>query len=498
MGSSVAQSGVRLPHVLTVGFAGYGPLPDPAIIRERIGQYLADRRSAASRVVCGVCSLAGDAQPIFAESCIALDIPLRLLLPLPRDRFLQEFSGAEMQRMARILDHAASIEIAGSDESLDDGVYECTLQAVQLSQELLAVWDGSHAAGIANTADILNFASQMRRPVTWIHGQTGAVESLHHPDELDSNPEAELDFLNDLPEEGIVAASDGQSSIAALWLAKLDVNAAQVAPQVRKLAALPIILTALAAFFSATSQGRRSPGLWIAVGGTFGLAASVLPMLMKLGPRQALWVRIRTAAEISRSMGALWATPARYKIVGPEILPELSGMIRSLDLLKSQARQQDKPTLDQFKESYVRDRLLDQMNYFSRQSTQAATTSRKYRLVGKICTIGAILLSAWVFIGHTLMRINTGLTGKSWLTLVASALFQFATVAGALLIVKDSDRRQRRYMELHRALAGWESELRAFHTWPPVIEVVSKIERALLVELLEWRSLLQNRKMPRN
>lgn len=89
-------------------------------------------------------------------------------------------------------------------------------------------------------------------------------------------------------------------------------------------------------------------------------------------------------------------------------------------------------------------------------------------------------------------------SGKSWLPLVASALFQVATVAGALLVVNECERRERRYKEIHRSLADWEIELRAFHTWPPVIEVVSKIERALLVELLEWRSLLKNMKMPRN
>ena len=486
-----------MPHVLTVGFAGNGPLADPAIIRDRIDQYLADRRSAASRVVCGVCSLAGEAQPIFAESCIASGIPLRLLLPLPRDRFIEQYSGAEKHRIAQILDHAVSIEIAGSDESLHDGLYECALQAVQQSQELLAVWDGAQSAGLANTAGILDFANQIRRHVTWINSLDGSVQARHHTGDLDIAYD-EMDFLNNLSEEGTDPNPAANSSIAAVWLRKLDANAATVAPQVRKLAALPITLTALAAVMSASAQSRKSPGLWIAAGAVFGLAASVLPMLVKLGPRQALWVRIRTAAEVSRSIVALWATPARYKIVGPEILPELSGMVRSLDLLKSQAQQRKNASLDEFKDEYVRDRLLDQMNYFSRQSTQAATTARKYRLVGTICTISAILISGWVFVGHTLLKINTGLTGQAWLTLVASALFQFATVSGALLVVKDSDRRQRRYLELHRSLADWESELRAFHTWPPVIEVVSKIERALLVELLEWRSLLQNRKMPRN
>jgi hypothetical protein len=484
--------------VLVVGFAGDGRLANPVLIRERIDQYLADRRSSAARVVCGVCSLAGEAQPIFAESCIASSIPLRLMLPLPRARFLAEFDGAEQHRMGQILDHAVSIEIAGSDESLSDGLYECALQCVQQCQELLAVWDGTQSAGVAGTADILEFAKQTRRHATWIDSQSGMVQSCHHSGNLDKTSESEVDFLNDLSERGGADTVGAELSIAALWLAKLDANAARVAPEVRKLAALPIILTALAAFISASAQSRRSPGIWIAAGAVFGLAASMLPMLVRLGPRQALWVRIRTAAEVSRSMVALWATPARYKIVGPEILPELSGMVRSLDLLKSQAHRRNQSSLEEFKQTYARDRLLDQMNYFARQSTQAAKTAHQYRIVGKLCTIGAILISGWMFIGHTLLKINTGLTGQSWLSLVASALFQFATVAGALLIVKDCDRRQRRYLELHRALSDWESELRAFHTWPPVIEVVSKIERALLVELLEWRSLLQNRKMPRN
>jgi hypothetical protein len=66
------------------------------------------------------------------------------------------------------------------------------------------------------------------------------------------------------------------------------------------------------------------------------------------------------------------------------------------------------------------------------------------------------------------------------------------------VVVHDCDRRQRRYLELHRSLAEWERELRAVHTWPPALQVVDRVERALFVELLEWRSLLQNRKMPRS
>ncbi len=242
----------------------------------------------------------------------------------------------------------------------------------------------------------------------------------------------------------------------------------------------------------------HASGVWIAVGALLGLTAALLPAALKLGKRQALWVRIRTAAEVSRSVRALWNTPAPYEVVGPEILPELSGMILSLNFLKSKSAPMRDQRVDSFKSHYLEERLLDQKQYFMRQSTSAEEKGRRYRLISKICVIAAILLSLWTFGGRSLLKTSHALAGGSWLPLLASALFQMATIAGALLVVNDCDRRQRRYLEIHNSLANWEMELRAFHTWPPVIQVVNKIERALLVELLEWRSLLQNTKMPRD
>jgi hypothetical protein len=228
------------------------------------------------------------------------------------------------------------------------------------------------------------------------------------------------------------------------------------------------------------------------------MTAAVLPAVLKLAKRQSLWVRVRTAAEVTRSVLALWDTPIRYQVVGQEILPELSGMVRTLDLLKAQAVGVSRVGLGEFRERYVEARLLDQKRYFSKQSELSAEMGRRYRLFSKVCTVSAILLSVWMFGSRTLMKVSYQVSGGAWLSMVSSALFQLATVAGALLVVNECERRERRYQEIHLSLANWEVELRAFRTWPPVIEVVNKIERALLVELLEWRSLLQNMKMPRN
>ena len=47
---------------------------------------------------------------------------------------------------------------------------------------------------------------------------------------------------------------------------------------------------------------------------------------------------MRTAAEICRSCLALWPTPGLYEAVGPEVVPDLAGMLTSLNFLKMSDR----------------------------------------------------------------------------------------------------------------------------------------------------------------
>jgi hypothetical protein len=498
---------VRLPEVLAVGFTGHRKLTDEARCRKWIEDFLAQQKAKETRTLCGVSSVAAGGDLLFAESCLGLGIPLRVLLPLAREEFRKDFDEAAWARAEQVMRSAISVETVGSDADRKERYYECGLETVQQSQWLLALWNGQPAQGLGGTEEIVKFAQQMGRPVVWMQSETGALESYNRPEDdlkhaAQTRHDKELEFLNRLPWLGEGSTPVSPTELATAWLEKLDRNAVLVAPQVRRLAAFPILCTAVAAFLSAAAPRMHWPGLlsmpvWLAAGAILGLLASVLPAMLRLGRRQALWVRIRTAAEVSRAVLAQWHMPSRYLAAGPEILPELSGMLRSLDLLKSQAAPAEPLPVGEFVGEYLQKRLLDQKDYFQRQSAKAAVKAARYRLLSKVCIVTAISLTVGTFAAGFFVRPGT-VEEAAWVALISSALFQLATVAGALLVVHDCDRRQRRYVELHRSLAGWETELRALRTWPPVIQVVGRIERALLVELIEWRALLQNRKMPRN
>jgi hypothetical protein len=492
----VTEAAVRLPEVLALGFTGHRKLEHEVQCSAAVLTFL-EQQKQAGQAVYGVCSVATGADLLFSEGCLRLGVPLRVLLPMPLEIFRNDFAEADWARVEAVLRAAVSVEVTGQDASgmesdRNERYYECGLETVQQSQMLLAVWDGQPARGLGGTAEIVAFAREMGRRVVWIHSESGAVQEMPGRVVGSQEADAELAFLNALPDE--VGKGASAATPAEAWLAKLDGNATRVAPQVRRLAAVPIILTALAAFASGSAPKMRPIGPWLAAGGTLGVAAAVLPIVLGLNRRQALWARIRTAAEVSRSAVALWHTPGRYRVMGTEALPELAAMRRSLELLKAQS--DGVPTmLAAFRERYLATRLLDQKGYFLRQSRQAAAKARRYRLLSKVCAVVAVALTAWTLASDRMLR-HAG--NAWWLPLAASALFQVATVAGALVVVHDCDRRQRRYLELHRSLAEWERELRAVHTWPPALQVVERIERALFVELLEWRSLLQNRKMPRS
>jgi hypothetical protein len=494
------MSAIRLPSVLAIGFTGHRNLPDEIMCRTLICDFLREQKARRSSVVYGVSSAASGGDLIFAESCLELEIPLRILLPLPREEFRIDFDSATWMRVEQVMSKAVSVDVIEDRESRKEGYYACGIETVQQSECMIALWDGEQSKGVGGTQEIVDFATEMGKPVIWFHSVTGAIQirnqgALH---ELEEQHDPELEFLNGLPDEGATLLTDSPTELATAWLGKIDKSASRFAPQVRRLSSLPIVCTAAAAFFSGAGLRMPHADTWLAIGTGLGVAAAVLPMVLRLSRRQVLWARTRTAAEVCRSHLALWGAPTVDEPIGPEVVPELAEVLMSLKLLKASAGFRTPTSIRQFKERYRRERIADQIAYFDRHATRSANDARRYRMVSWICIGLAILIAGSLWVMG--MEFKSALTfpGQRWLSVSISAFFQIATISGALLIVHDCERRQRRYRELHDWLKDWDAEIAALRTWPTVLKVAARIERALLVELLEWKSLVRNVKMPRN
>jgi hypothetical protein len=352
---------------------------------------------------------------------------------------------------------------------------------------------------MGGTQEIVSFARKMGKPIIWFHSTTGTMQVFNEPvlQELQQLQDPELDFLNALPDAGVMLSTESSTELAMAWLQKIDRNASRLAPQVRSLSFIPIVYTAAAAFFSGAGLALPHPETWLAIGTILGITAAALPVALRLSQRQTRWARTRTATEVCRSVLTLWGAPVAEEVIEPEIVPELTGMLMSLNLLKALDGSRGRVSIDEFKECYRKERVSHQLEYFSRHAMQSAHDVRRYRVASWICTGVATLITAWLIVSRAEFKSAPLFLGQRWLTVAVSALFQLATIAGALLIVHDCERRQRRYRELHDWLKQWDTELDALRTWPAVLKVAGRIERALLAELLEWKSLARNLKMPR-
>jgi hypothetical protein len=496
---------IRLPAVLAIGFTGHRHLPDEPKCRELLCNFLAEKKAAMTGILYGVCSVAEGADLLFAESCVQLGIPLRVLLPFPKEDFLKDFDAATRARCELVMQSAISVEVTGDlafpepEGFPEQRYYECGIETVQRSQLIVALWDGGLPRGLGGTAEIVAFASAMGKPVVCFHSVTGDVQTFNRETDSGFGRDPELMFLNQLPDRGIPLPDNSSVSptiIAQAWFRKLDANASRMAPQVRRLASIPIVCTAAAALVSAVASRTASPGISLAIGAALGITAAALPAMLRLSKRQILWARTRTATEVCRSVLSLWDAPGMYRVIGPEVIPELADVLGSLNLLKSLCADVAVP-IEDFKTRYVGERVAHQIEYFSKHARESAREAKRFRVVAWCGSGIAIAISVWTFVGGTLLGIHNATSGKR-LAIAASFLFQISTVAGALLVVNDCDRRQRRYRELHDSLIVWDRELKALKTWPTVLQVAVRIEKALLVEIIEWKSLIRNRKMPRN
>ena len=488
------QPSIKLPYVLAIGFTGHRSLLDEAQSRDVIRKVLAEWKARVRGVIYGVSSAAAGGDLLFAETCIELDIPIRIFLPFPKEKFRDDFAEPSWNRAERVFANALSVEVLAASQKPEELYYECGIETVQQSQLLIALWDGGPGQGMGGTADMVYFAREQGRTVLWIHSDTGEVRYFNENENLLRDPE--MDFLNGLPDPLATLPGNTPRELTEAWFTKVDENASRVAPQFRRLAAIPIFCTAAAALLSGRSSFTGSTVIWLWMGTALALMAAALPTVMRLTRRQIAWTRMRTASEICRSCLALWPTPAPYDVVGPETVPELAGMLTALNYLKISDRTSLQSSLDEFKRDYRESRVGDQLAYFSRHASHSETQIRRYRMVTRASVFIAVSFNFWLLLNaHGLNHWITA-RAKPALAIAAATLFQVATVAGALLVVNDFERRRDRYRELHRMLMQWDKQVDLAQTWPIALRVISVVEKALLAELIEWRSHIRNRKVP--
>lgn len=145
---------------MRVGLSGHQKMPEAAytFAANAIDDYL-----AAHENIVGVCSLAAGSDQLFAEKVVNTGNELHVVIPC-KD-YEATFDADGLAKYQSLLAVAANTEMLGFDSPSEEAFYAAGKRVAELSDELIAVWDGKKAQGLGGTADIVDFARHLGKQV---------------------------------------------------------------------------------------------------------------------------------------------------------------------------------------------------------------------------------------------------------------------------------------------------------------------------------------------
>jgi hypothetical protein len=154
-------------QVTRVGVTGHRAIPDHAYVHVHDALtealHMAPQSPGSIEVLS---SLAVGADQLFAE--IALDRGARLTVVTPAADYETTFSQEELGRFRDLLRRAHAHVVLDYARVSDEAFYAAGVYIADRCDRIVAVWDGRPARGHGGTADIVDYARGLGKPVSVI------------------------------------------------------------------------------------------------------------------------------------------------------------------------------------------------------------------------------------------------------------------------------------------------------------------------------------------
>jgi len=156
---------------MRIGLTGHQNIPSQAL--EYVTRGIADVLDRLKDELVGVSSLAAGADQLFASLVLERGGSLQLVIPCRR--YEETFPDPEdLTNFRTLLERAVSVETLSFDEPSEEAYLAAGCRVVDLSDVLLAIWDGQPARGKGGTGDIVEYARSRatRLEIVWPKGIT--------------------------------------------------------------------------------------------------------------------------------------------------------------------------------------------------------------------------------------------------------------------------------------------------------------------------------------
>lgn len=484
--------GSQLPLFHIVGFTGHRLVESPALIAAALGDAIDLLQQQTPGEWVALASVAQGSDQLFVEQALQRSLSWHAILPLPLAEFARDFDALQWPRVQELLTRAEHQQVSSDNVEgpREDAYLDCGLETVNGSDLLIAVWDGEPARGKGGTADVVEYARSIGRPIIIIDAATGE-RRLENWTKLDVQ-EIALSSLNKLPDARTWGDNPFQAPDEVFaFQQKCDFEATRSAPGVRRMTVSTVLLHVLATFIAAATLAyslHLATLAWLKFL-CLGIGVAAAFVLSKRMHSERSWVKCRLAAEFCRSALATWGLPRATNLLQDLDLPVVHHLARSLRILHGRAAAVNPVPIAEFQRIYREKRIEDQLTYYRRQEQRALPLLRKLRHTFWIAT-----WLAMACVASYAITLSLDVHAPAWLqTTVFSFLPISLPVAAAATIsiisINDLQRRVARYRDMQATLEASRAQIIYCSTWNSLERVVLRTERALLQEVIEWHSL---------
>lgn len=160
---------------MKIGVTGHRRLGDPAktnwVTREIVRVL-----DSVPLPLAGLSSLAIGADSLFARAIVDRGGSLQVILPFPD--YEHKFApGHDREEYERLLKRASVVEVLNQHGSEEEAYLAAGKRVVDLSNLMIAVWDGQPAAGLGGTGDVVRYALECRKRCIHINPVTEETHS---------------------------------------------------------------------------------------------------------------------------------------------------------------------------------------------------------------------------------------------------------------------------------------------------------------------------------
>jgi hypothetical protein len=490
--STPADGASQLPLFHIVGFTGHRHVESPELIAAAIGAALEQLQQQTSGEWVALASVAQGGDQLFVREVLRRGLSWHAILPLPASEFARDFEPSQWAEVQQLLDRAEHQQNCNEkpDVPREDAYLDCGLETVNGSDLLVAVWDGAPARGKGGTAEVVEYARSIGKPIILIDATSGE-RTVENRARLDAHVQS-LTSLNRLPE----ARTWGENPFKApeeifAFQQKCDFEATRSAPGVRRMTVSTLLLHVFATFIAAASLAFSLHLATLAWMKFLCLAVGVAAafVLRRRMHSERSWVKCRLAAEFCRSALATWGLPRSTNLLQDLDLPVVHHLARTMRILHGRSARANPVLVEDFQRIYRTQRIDDQLKYYRRQEQRALPLLRSLRRTFWIATILAM-----VCVASYAITLSMQIHAPAWLeTTVFSFLPVSLPVAAAATIsiisINDLQRRVARYRDMQAMLEASTAQIVYCSTWNSLEKVVLRTERALLQEVIEWHSL---------